>query len=238
MNNKIKDTPFFGYYKPNFKKFVDIKLFDSKHSNYIKLRKVKIWYGFSDNDLSSVIDSVVNENILGIQCEYLNSITGEIKSSEMNCGNIKDANIITKVLDLTSGDYINKFVICFTNIISYIKLETKSKKCLEAGQFNQNFAKTLAFNSDTSKQHMITSFYGYFNELGLRALGCHYVNRNEYVIFNSIDYFRYRHIIDNNEEEKRKWTEDKIKTLNYDERAFIRICLLPKFLFFKMISYI
>lgn len=239
MKKIINSTPFFGYYKPNFEKFIDTDLFDPNHKNYIKLKKVKVWYGLSDTESFAKRDKALGNNILGIQSEYLDSITGEIKSTEMNCGKIKESNIITQVLDIASGDYINKFVICFNNIISYLKLETKDKKKLEVGKFNKNTTKTLEFNSENIKEnYMILSFYGYFNELGLRSLGCNYVNRNEYVIYNLIDYFRFRYFLEKNDGEKDKWTEDAIKALNYDEKVFIRICLLPKSLFFKLISYV
>ena len=236
INDIFEKTPFLGCYNRNCKKFVDETMFDLKYKNYIKLKKVKIWYGKSDSSKETIDDNVKNKNILGIQCEYLNSITGEIKSSEMHCGSITDEFIITNTLDLSNGDYIIKFIICYNNIISYIKLETKLNQILELGTFNKDLSKTLKLNSD-KEAHILVSFYGYYNELGLRALGCNFVKRNNFVLFNCIDYFRYRLFLKDNSEEKEQWTEEKVHNLTYDEQVFIMICLLPNSLFFNIIKY-
>ena len=236
MKDIFEKTPFLGFYNQNCKKFIDLDIFDIKNKNYIKLRKVKIWFGNSDQDFNQINDTIQGKNILGIQCEYLNSINGEIKSTEMNCGKISDPNITTEILDLSNNDYITKFVVCYNNIITYIKLETKLNQKLEVGTYNKNLTKTLKMNSD-KELHILISFYGYYNELGLRALGCNYVNRDNFILTNFIDYFRYKHYLKENGEEKEKWTEDKIKSLTFDEQVFIRICLLPNALFFNIIKY-
>lgn len=232
----FEKTPYLGYYSQNFTKFIDEELFELIHRNYIKLKKVKLWYGNSDESFENKHEKTKGENILGIQCEYLNSITGEIKSTEMNCGKITGDNIITKVLDLSNNDYITKFIICYNNIISYIKLETRFNQIFEVGTYNKNLSKTLKMNSETGS-YMLVSFYGYYNELGLRAIGCNYITKEKYIFLNFIDYFRYRHFLKHNDGEKEKWTDDKINALTYFEQLFIKTCLLPSALFFNIIKY-
>lgn len=232
----FEKTPYLGYYSQNFKKFIDEELFELIHRNYIKLKKVKLWYGKSDESLNDKFGKIIGENILGIQCEYLNSITGEIKSTDMHCGKITGDNIITKVLDLSNNDYIKKFQICYNNIISYIRFETRFNQIFEVGKYNKNLSKTLKINSE-AESYMLLSFYGYYNELGLRAIGCNYITKEKYIFLNFIDYFRYRHYLKKNDEEKEKWTDDKINALTYFEKLFIRICLLPSALFFNIIKY-
>ena len=230
-------TPFLGFYDKSCTKFKDIELFDKNHRNYIKLRKVKLWYGESDRNYLNSEEEVINgANILGIQCEYLNSISGEIKSTDMYCGKITGVNIITKVLDLSNNDFITKFIICYNKIITYIKFETKFNQIFEVGKYNKNLTKTLKFNSENNT-HMIMSFFGYYNDVGLRSLGCIYSKRANFIMFFFVDYFRFRRILKLNEEEADKWTEEKIKSLSYYEQAFIRICLLPNSLFYNIISY-
>ena len=236
MKDVFEKTPYLGFYNQKCKKFIDNELFDLNHRNYIKLKKVKIWYGYSDPDHETIDEKISGKNILGIQCEYLDSISGEIKSSGMNCGIISHETIETEVLDLSNNDYITKLIICYNNIISYIKLETKLNKKLELGTFDKNIAKTLKLNSN-NEPYIVISFYGYYNELGLRALGCNYVSRDNFLLFNFIDYFRYRLFLGKNKEEKEKWTEDKIHNLTRDEQVFIRICLLPNALLFNIIKY-
>ena len=236
MKDAFEKTPFLGFYNRKCKKFIDYELFDKQYTKYIRLKKVKIWYGNSDKEYETNNERIKGRNILGIQCEYINTMNGEKKMTEMNCGKITDANITTENLDLSNDDYITKFVICYTNIISYIKLQTKFNKKLELGIYNKNLSKTLKMNSDKDP-HILISFYGYYDELGLRALGCNYVNRDNFIFFNFRDYFRYRLYLKKNEEEKEKWTEDKVKSLTFDEQLFVRICLLPDALLFNIIKY-
>ena len=230
----FESTPFLGYYDKTCTKFKDIELFDKSHRNYIRLKKVKIWYG--DFGQSDYDDEIYEKNIIGIQCEYLDSISGETKSTDMYCGKISGEDINTKVLDLSNSDYITKFIICFNKIITYIKFQTKNNQIFEVGKFNKDLTKTLKFNLENNT-HMIVSFFGYFNNVGLRALGCNYIKRANFIMFFFVDYFRYRRLLKLKDEEMEKWTEEKIKTLTFYEQAFIRICLLPNSLFYKIISY-
>ncbi len=41
----------------------------------------------------------------------------------------------------------------------------------------------------------------------------------------------------NNQKERDKWTEDKIKSLNTEEKAFINLCLLPDSQFYCVIKF-
>ena len=218
----FESTPFLGFYDKTCKKFKDIELFNKLHRNYIKLRKVKLWH---EKDI-----------IIGIQCEYLDSISGETESTDMYCGKISGENINTKVLDLTNNDYITKFIICYNKLITYIKFQTKFNQLFEVGKFNKDLSKTLKFNLENNT-HMIMSFYGYYDDVGLRALGCNYIRRANFIMFFFVDYFRYRLILKSKDEEMEKWTDEKIKSLSYYEQAFIRICLLPNSLFYNIISY-
>ena len=84
---------------------------------------------------------------------------------------------------------------------------------------------------------MIQSFHGYFNEYGLRAIGCTHLKRRNYFFLNLIDVFRFRHLLKTNEKEKEKWTEEKIKALGFQEKAFIRLCLLPDSQFSCVIQF-
>ena len=77
----------------------------------------------------------------------------------------------------------------------------------------------------------------YYNECGLRALGCKYITRENYIWFFFMNHLRYKHYLNKNKEEEKKWTEEKIKSLNYYEQVFIRMCLLPTVLFFNIVKY-
>ena len=236
LNNFFEISPFFGFYSLQCKKFFDKDIFDSKYQNHIRLIKVKIWYG-TTAPTNTQNENINGKYILGIQCEYHNSINGEQKKTDLHCGSLNSNDIIIKELDLSHQDYITKFYICYNDIISYIKFITKKGQILEAGQFNKDLEKTISFNLDPYP-HMIQFFHGYYNEYGLRALGCTHLQRKNYFFFKLFDVFRFRYFLKKNENEKEKWTEDKIKELNYECKTFIKLCLLPNAQFYCVIKYL
>lgn len=235
MDNLFEIVPYLGYYHEKCEKFVDKSLFESQYQNYIKLSKVKLWYGTCCSD-SDYPENISGFAILGIQCEYKNPINGEKKQTKGYCGKLSSNDIKTKDLELIDGDYINKFYICYNDIITYIKFITKKGKILELGHYDKACEKTILFNQDDTP-HMIQSFQGYFNDYGLRALGCIHVKRKSYLFLNLIDVLRYRYLMKNNQKERDKWTEDKIKLLNSQEKAFINLCLLPESQFYCVIKF-
>ena len=234
MEKLFENTPNFGYYHQQCTKFDDLNIFDHQYQNFMKLSKVKLWYGstkIDDND-----ESINGKFILGIQCDYHNPINGEKKETEMHCGSLKSNDIEILSLELNEGDYINKLYLCYNEVISYIKFESKKGKVLELGQYDKDCEKTIDFNTD-KYSHMIHSFHGYFNKYGLRALGCVHLKRRNYFFLNLIDVFRFRHLLKIDITEREKWTEEKIAKLGYEEKAFIRLCLLPDSQFSCVIKF-
>ena len=232
MENIFEITPFLGFYHEKCQKFVDKDIFESQFHKYIRVVKVKVWYG----TCTGSGENINGKYILGIQCDYHNPVNGEKKQTEIHSGTLSSVDIITRELELVEGDYITKFNICYNDIISYIKLTNKKNKILELGNYDKNCEKTLKFNED-KKPNMIQCFHGFYNEYGLRALGFTHLKRQNYFFLNLIDVFRFRHKLKINEQEKEKWTEEEIQKLNYDERAFIRLCLLPDSQFSCVIKF-
>ena len=228
----FKKIPLLGFYHQKCNKFNDSSLF-KVHHNYIKLTKVKIWYGETPSNLDN--EQIHGKCVLGIECEYQNILTGE-KAVDRHCGNLSKSEFTTHELDLKEADYIYKFEICFNDVIRYLEFQTKNEKKLIAGIYDKDSAKTINLSSENN-MNMIQYFFGYFNEFGLRALGCTYLNRNRYFFLMLVDYFRYRWILKNNEEEKNRWTEQEIAKLGYFEKTSIKLCLLPKSLFFCVIKF-
>ena len=234
MEKTFEVVPLLGFYHQKCRKFDDSDLF-KEHKYYMKLIKLKLWYGTISPKIEEK-ENIYGKCILGIQCDYQNTINGEKKQTEMHCGALTSNDINTKELELKEGDYISKFYICFNDVITYLKFVTKKDKSIEFGVFDKDSQKTIIFNSDESA-HMIHSFFGYYNDYGLRALGCIHLKRKKYFFFNLIDVFRYRYKIKTNEEEKNKWNEEAISKLGYLEKTFVKLCLLPNALFFCVIKY-
>ena len=235
MEKLFETIPYLGFYHKQCTKFVDREIFKPQFQNYIRLIKVKMWYGTISDKIKGN-EHISGKSILGIQCDYHNSITGEKKQAQMNCGSLNSFDIVVKDIELIDGDYITKFYICYNQVISYIKFITKKEKVFEIGQYNKDCEKTISFNNDETP-HMIQSFQGYYNEYGLRALGCIHIKRQNYFFLNLIDVFRFRHLMKTNENERKNWTEDKINNLNVSEKAFIKLCLLPDSQFSIVIKY-
>ena len=235
MEKLFETIPYLGFYHQKCTKFIDKEIFEPQFQSYIRLIKVKIWYGTVSNKITGN-ENINGKCILGIQCDYHNSITGEKKQAQMNCGSLNSFDIEVKDIELNDGDYITKFYICYNEIISYIKFITKKDKVFEIGQYNKDSEKTISFNNDESP-HMIHSFQGYYNEYGLRALGCVHIKRKNYFFLNLIDVFRFRYRMKNNETERKKWTEERINNLKDLEKAFIKLCLLPDSQFSIVIKY-
>lgn len=74
---------------------------------------------------------------------------------------------------------------------------------------------------------MIHSFFGYYNAYGLRALGCKYILKKDFILINLIGVLRLRHLFKENEKERKKWEDpDEIKNLPYEMQAVAMLCLL------------
>ncbi len=233
MDKIFETLPLLGLYHQECKKFDDKELYEQQYRKFMRLVKVKLWYGTTTGSKENISQ---NKYILGIQCDYQNTLNGEKKKTEMHCGTLNSYDIITKELELNEGDYICKFYICFNDIIQYIKFVSKKEKILEVGNFDKSCSKTIKFNLDESP-HMIKHFYGYYNEYGLRALGCIHLKRKNYYFLNLIDVFRYRHVLKTNSIEKKKWDDKKINKLGYFEKAFLKFCLLPDAQFFYVVQF-
>lgn len=233
LNKIFEKSPFYGFYSLNYNKFIDKDIVEPKYQNHIRLVKVKIWYGTVSPKIES--EKIYGKQILGIQCEYHNSINGNRIKTELHCGSLNSNDIIIKELDL-SQEFISKFYICYNDIILYIKFITNKGNILEVGNYNKDCEKTIPFNIEKD-MNMIHSFYGYYNEYGLRALGCIHLKRKNYFFYKLFDVFRFRNFLKHKNEEREKWTEDKIKQLEYQNEAFIRLCLLPDSQFYCIIQF-
>ena len=49
---------------------------------------------------------------------------------------------------------------------------------------------------------MIQCFFGYYNIYGLRALGCKYISKKNFMLISLMGILRLRHVFKTNEEER------------------------------------
>ena len=63
------------------------------------MTKIRLWYG-----PPKLGDTKIKEKFLGIQCEYLNKITGNLITSEKHCTELSGDDIEIKELEVKNND--------------------------------------------------------------------------------------------------------------------------------------
>lgn len=187
------------------------------------LHKVKLWYGTPKPGEDNIKDKL----ILGIQCVYVDTVSGNKTTSEQHCGDITKEDVEVKELELKEGDYINKLYLDFDGGITHLKFLTNKGQCLELGEEKEDTKKTVEINTEKDP-HMVQTFFGYYNTYGLRALGCKYISKKNFILINLMGILRLRHVFNTNEEEKKKWQNpEELNKLNYKMRTVAKLCALP-----------
>ena len=233
LSKRFKATCCFGFIPKEFTMFRDYEIFGPEMWKYEVLSKVKFWYGTP----KSGDDSVKNKLVLGIQSVYIDYLTGNKTTTEQHCGDLSKDDVEIKELELKEDDYINKLFLDFDGGITHIKILTKNGQSLEVGVENEETKKTVDINVE-KEPHMVQTFFGYFNNYGLRALGCKYISKKDFRIINLMGIFRLRHLFKINEEEKKKWeNKEELNKLNLKMRTVAKLCLLPDKSFLDVIPF-
>ena len=235
VDTKENYTPFYGYYSPKYPNFFDYKLFENKEKRNIILKKIKIWYGTPS--VKENPEHIKGSGVLGIETEYHNIVNGKRIISESHCGKLDSNDIVIKNIELKDGDFITKFFLCFNEMITYIKFVTKRGDILEIGKYQKTLEKQANFN-DEKYPHMILNFYGYYNDYGLRAIGCSHIERKKFIFLHLFGLFQLRHILKTDNKKKEFWSnEEEIKKLSPDMQTVVRLCLIPDSPFFGVIAF-
>ena len=223
MNKRYKTTPCYGFIPKDKTQFRDYELFNADMWTYEILHKVKLWYGTPKPGEDNIKDKL----ILGMQCVYVDTVSGNKTTSEQHCGDITKEDVEVKELELKEGDYINKLYLDFDGGITHLKFLTNKGQCLELGEEKEDTKKTVEINTEKDP-HMVQTFFGYYNTYGLRALGCKYISKKNFILTNLMGILRLRHVFNTNEEEKKKWQNpEELNKLNYKMRTVAKLCALP-----------
>ena len=157
--------------------------------------------------------------------------------TEQHCGDISRKNIKIKELELKDNDYFTKFYTDIDKAVNHIKLETKNNEVIEIGTEKDEFKRTVELNSLKEPQ-MIQCFFGYYNIYGLRALGCKYISKKNFMLISLMGILRLRHVFKTNEEERKKWENpEELNKLNKKMQAVARLCALPDKTFSNVIQF-
>ena len=235
--NYFESSPSYGLILKEFKRFNDLELFKGKSYLFTRLNKIKLWYGTAIKDKDK--DSKTNNNkaILGVEANYrllkkpkgnLNRHTSPLNSND----------IITKELKLDNNDYFCKLNLCFDDVITYIKLESKNGKKIELGNYNESTAKNIWFNND-KENHIIQTLNGFYDDKGIRALGVRHISLSRYGFINKFEILVLRYRIKKNEQQKKYWENEKnIKKINIGMQAVVKAAMLPDNSFGYVFKYL
>jgi len=233
LKDKYNSTPVYGFIPRDKTRFCDADLFGDDLWKYATLRKIKVWYGSPKSGDENVKDKVV----LGIQAVYQDIVSGNKTTTEQHCGDLGKDDIESKELELKENDFFAKFNIDFDTAITHLKFTTRNGEILEVGNEKEETKRTVLLNEEKEPQ-MVQSFTGYFNTYGLRALGCKYISKKDYILINLMGVLRLRHVFKINEKEKKKWTEDEeLNKLPMEMKAIAKLCALPDAPFAEVMKF-
>jgi len=233
IESKYNMTPIYGIISKDKKRFSDCDLFKGDLWKYAVLKEIKIWWGTpkKNEDFSKI------KTLIGVQCKYINNITGEEIESEAHRGKVESSDILVQNISLKENEYFSQFHIGFDNSISYIKFVTNNEQKIEFGEPIKEEVKKVKLNMD-KEPNMVQCLIGYYNENRITALGCKYIKRKDFIFLNLMDIFRLRHFFNVNENEKEKWKDNnKLNQHNLYIKAVAKLCLLPEGLFCCIIKY-
>ena len=129
ISKRFTSTPCYGFIPKGAEMFRDPELFEQDMWAYEILNKIKIWYGtVKSND-----DNIKGKAILGIQCVYVDLITGNKTTTEQHCGDLSNKDIEVKELELKDNDYFNKCYLDFEFGVTHLKLTTFKGESIELG---------------------------------------------------------------------------------------------------------
>ena len=126
----------------------------------------------------------------------------------------------------------------FEEYITHLKFETDVKNdCIEFGKEDEHEIKSL--NELNYGNNIIVNLKGFVTNNGIRALGCDYMNCNDFLLTRLVDVFRLRHLVLHNKEYKEKYDNPKeISKLNIGMKCFLKVCKLPKNTFWGIVKYL
>ena len=232
LEEKYPTTPVFGYIPKEKSRFCDKDLFGDDLWKYVILRKIKLWYGSP----KAGDENIKEKTLLGIQCIYQDLVTGAKTTTEQHCGDLSSDDIETKELELKENDYFTKMNLDFDFSVTHLKFTTKNGEVLEFGKEKEETKRTVELND--VKDAMIHSFTGYYNSYGLRALGCRYIQKKDFILIHLMGVLRLRHIFKINEKEKQKWEKpEELAQISPDMRVIAKLCGLPDAQFASVMKF-
>ena len=209
----------FGWVYKYSKQFNDIDFLGENYL-YYKITKIKIWSGKIDSK------DIIN----GVQVFYKNILDGNIITPGEYKGD--EGCDCVEEFEIKSNEYLINFHIRVDIYITQVGFETnKGNKILVGGTIGED--KIIHSNGG---DNIILFLYGAYNNC-LHSLGVGYVRKIYFFQILFIGYFELFFKLNNDKEFREEWIK-KENLLSEDNRSILKVCLLPKDIFEKVINYI
>ena len=215
----------YGSIEQNDKYFDDHPNLGNNYLQY-KISKIKFWKNKKGNNII----------ITGIQTKYKNIGSDEEITSEEYRGINNDNNSETVEFNLEPREYIINVRLSFSeSSIFRIVFKTNLKNEFSVGDKKDDEFDVIELNND--KKKFVLSFFGTYGNNNLTSIGFFINKSEEFFEYFIKGYFQLKLFLSN--KDNLSIIEKKIENNEYDyeNKALIRACKLPKILFHQIIKY-
>ena len=215
----------YGSIEQNDKYFDDHPNLGNNYLQY-KISKIKFWKNKKGNNII----------ITGIQTTYKNIGSDEEIISEEYRGINNDNNSETLEFNLEPREYIINVRLSFSeSSIFRIVFKTNLKNEFSVGDKKDDEFDVIELNND--KKKFVLSFFGTYGNNNLTSIGFFINKSEEFFEYFIKGYFQLKLFLSN--KDNLSIIEKKIENNEYDyeNKALIRACKLPKILFHQIIKY-
>ena len=216
----------YGSIEQNDKYFDDHPNLGNNYLQY-KISKIKFWKNKKGNNII----------ITGIQTTYKNIGSDEEIISEEYRGINNDNNSETVEFNLEPREYIINVRLSFSeSSIFRIVFKTNLKNEFSVGDKKDDEFDVIELNND--KKKFVLSFFGTYGNNNLTSIGFFINKSEEFFEYFIKGYFQLKLFLSN--KDNLSIIEKKIENNEYDyeNKALIRACKLPKILFHQIIKYV
>ena len=215
----------YGSIEQNDKYFDDHPNLGNNYLQY-KISKIKFWKNKKGNNII----------ITGIQTTYKNIGSDEEIISEEYRGINNDNNSETLEFNLEPREYIINVRLSFSeSSIFRIVFKTNLKNEFSVGDKKDDEFDVIELNND--KKKFVLSFFGTYGNNNLTSIGFFINKSEEFFEYFIKGYFQLKLFLSN--KDNLSIIEKKVENNEYDyeNKALIRACKLPKILFHQIIKY-
>ena len=211
----IKETNCFGMIHENSISYDDIDYFGNSLV-LLDLYKIKCYVK-------------MNRGIVGIQLTYkYKENNKEFKSIDVK----RDCECFEQEFIFKPEEKITNIIIFRKEYLQGFEITTNLKRIY---RFGLDDGEKVMLNEFYSGKYFVIGFYTKFDNInGMTAIGFYYIDKKQYLLFLSLGLFLLRTKLNNDQFSN----SIKINNLDYENKAILKTCRLPKNNFLGILKYI